>query len=106
MPRLDEYPFDPEVAAALDAIDATLAGDPVDPEHAELAELALLLVAERPEIDDGVRAVAGPARGAAVRARRRPPRARRRRVAGGAGCGSRRPEPSARCSLRCCSSPA
>jgi hypothetical protein len=52
MPRLDEYPFDPEVAAALDAIDATLAGDPVDPEHAELAELALLLVAERPQIDD------------------------------------------------------
>ena len=52
MPRLDDYPFDPEVAAALDAIDATLAGDPVDPKHAELAELALLLVGERPEIDD------------------------------------------------------
>src|ERR1700739_2478233 len=29
-------------------IDATLAGEPVDPEFAELAELALLLVAECP----------------------------------------------------------
>jgi Domain of unknown function (DUF4349) len=51
MRRLDEYPIDPEIAAQLDAIDATLAGDPVDPEHAELAELALLLAAARPEID-------------------------------------------------------
>jgi hypothetical protein len=53
MPRLDDYPIDPEIAAALDAIDATLAGEPVDPEHAELAELALLLASERPEIDAG-----------------------------------------------------
>jgi len=53
MRRLDEYPIDPEVAAALDAIDATLAGDAVDPRHAELAELALLLAAERPEMDAG-----------------------------------------------------
>jgi hypothetical protein len=51
MRRLDKYPIDPEIAAGLDAIDATLAGEPVDPEHAELAELALLLAAERPEID-------------------------------------------------------
>lgn len=51
MRRLDDYPIDPEIAAQLDAIDATLAGDPVDPEHAELAELALLLAAARPEID-------------------------------------------------------
>jgi hypothetical protein len=36
------------MAAALAAIDATLEGDPVDPEHAELAELALILRAERP----------------------------------------------------------
>jgi Domain of unknown function (DUF4349) len=51
MPRLDDYPIDPDVTAALDAIDATLAGEPVDPKHAELAELALLLADERPEID-------------------------------------------------------
>jgi hypothetical protein len=41
-------PLDPEVAASLEAIDATLAGEPVDPAHAELAELALLLAADRP----------------------------------------------------------
>ncbi len=49
MRRLDDDTLDPEIAASLDAIDATLAGDPVDPCHAELAELALLLRAERPE---------------------------------------------------------
>jgi hypothetical protein len=53
MPRLDDYPIDPDVAAALDAIDATLGGEPVDPRHAELAEMALLLAGERPEIDPG-----------------------------------------------------
>src|SRR5947209_134021 len=41
-------PLPPEVIAELDAVDATLAGEPVDPEHAEAAELALLLRAERP----------------------------------------------------------
>jgi Domain of unknown function (DUF4349) len=41
-------PLEPEMAAALAAIDATLEGDAVDPEHAELAELALILRAERP----------------------------------------------------------
>ncbi len=46
MKRTDE-PLDPEILAQLDAIDATLAGEPVDPEYAELAELALLLTAER-----------------------------------------------------------
>src|SRR6516165_7647525 len=51
MRRLDDSPIDPEIAAELDAIDATLAGDPVDPKHAEIAELALLLVGERPAID-------------------------------------------------------
>ncbi|HWE32497.1 MAG TPA: DUF4349 domain-containing protein [Solirubrobacteraceae bacterium] len=49
MKRLDDTPIDPEVAASLDAIDATLAGEPVDPRYAELAELALLLRAERPQ---------------------------------------------------------
>ncbi len=43
-------PFEPEVEAALEAIDATLAGDPVDPGHAELAELALILRADRPAV--------------------------------------------------------
>ncbi len=49
MRQLDDDTLDPEIAGALDAIDATLAGDPVDPRYAELAELALLLRAERPE---------------------------------------------------------
>jgi hypothetical protein len=44
-------PLDPEIAAQLDAIDATLAGEPVDPQYAELAELALLLRDERPAVD-------------------------------------------------------
>jgi Domain of unknown function (DUF4349) len=48
MKRLDDSPIDPEVAASLDAIDATLAGEPVDPKYADLAELALLLSADRP----------------------------------------------------------
>jgi hypothetical protein len=63
-----------EVREELAAIDATLAGDAVDPAHAELAELALLLVDERPELD-GSEAARLDARVAAVprreRARRR-----------------------------------
>ena len=51
MRQLDDAPMDPDVAAALDAIDSTLAGDPVDPKYAELAELALLLADERPGAD-------------------------------------------------------
>ncbi len=51
MRGLDETPIDPEVADALGAIDAALDGDPVDPRHAELAELALLLAGERPAPD-------------------------------------------------------
>ncbi|HUO70168.1 MAG TPA: DUF4349 domain-containing protein [Solirubrobacteraceae bacterium] len=51
MRRLDDTPIDPEIAAELDAIDATLAGEPVDPQYADIAELALLLVAERPAVD-------------------------------------------------------
>lgn len=49
----DEFPLDPEIATTLEAIDATLAGDPVDPRHAELAELALLLAADKPVIEEG-----------------------------------------------------
>ena len=51
MRLLDDAPMDPDVAAALDAIDSTLAGEPVDPKYAELAELALLLADERPLVD-------------------------------------------------------
>lgn len=51
MRRVDDPQSDPEIGASLQAIDATLAGEPVDPQHAELAELALLLASERPEID-------------------------------------------------------
>jgi hypothetical protein len=43
--------FDPEVVATLEAIDATLAGEPVDPRHADMAELAVLLADERPRVD-------------------------------------------------------
>src|SRR5437660_56183 len=56
MKRLEDAPADPEIGAALDAIDATLAGEPVDPRHAELAELALMLAAERPTPDARVAA--------------------------------------------------
>lgn len=44
-------PIDPRQTDVLEAIDATLAGEPVDPSHAEMAELALLLADERPGID-------------------------------------------------------
>ena len=50
MPLLDQDPIDPEIAATLDAIDATLAGEPVDGRYAEIAEIALLLASDRPEI--------------------------------------------------------
>ena len=69
----------PEAAAALAAIDATLAGEPVDPRYAELAELALILRDERPvvgaqfaaELDERVaRRFASPARPASAPRRR------------------------------------
>jgi hypothetical protein len=41
--------MNPDITAELEAIDATLAGEAVDPAHAELAELALLLRADRPQ---------------------------------------------------------
>ena len=47
MRQSEEMPLDPEVLAELEAIDATLAGEPVDPAYAEIAELALLLAATR-----------------------------------------------------------
>jgi hypothetical protein len=45
-------PSDLDIQAELEAIDATLAGEAVDPEHAEVAELSLLLAAERPRMSD------------------------------------------------------
>ncbi len=45
--RQAKQPLTPEQMAALAAIDATLAGEPVEPEHVEVAELALLIAAER-----------------------------------------------------------
>jgi hypothetical protein len=45
-----DEPIDPEIAASLEAIDATLAGEPVDAQYAELAEIALLLTSVRPEV--------------------------------------------------------
>jgi hypothetical protein len=50
MRLLDQDPIDPEIAATLDAIDATLAGEPVDARYAELAEIALLLSSDRPPV--------------------------------------------------------
>src|SRR6185437_4417955 len=48
----DSDPLGPEIAGALMAVDSTLAGDPVDPEYAELSELALILRRERPSTSD------------------------------------------------------
>ncbi|MGZ4296912.1 MAG: DUF4349 domain-containing protein [Solirubrobacteraceae bacterium] len=48
----DSDPLSPEIATALMAVDATLAGEPVDPEYAGLAELALILRRERPRTSD------------------------------------------------------
>ena len=50
MPQLDHDPLDPEIAATLDAIDATLAGEPVDVRYADVAEIALLLASEKPQV--------------------------------------------------------
>lgn len=47
MRQFEDMPLDPDVLADLEAIDRTLEGLSVDPFHAELAELSLLLVSER-----------------------------------------------------------
>jgi hypothetical protein len=44
-----EMPLDPEVERELEAIDRALAGEPVDPDLADLADLALELRSQRPE---------------------------------------------------------
>jgi hypothetical protein len=50
MRQSEDLPMDPDVLAELEAIDATLAGRLVDPEFAELAELTVLVAAERSQI--------------------------------------------------------
>lgn len=50
MRQSEDLPMDPDVLAELEAIDATLAGRLVDPEFAELAELTVLVAAERPSL--------------------------------------------------------
>src|SRR5579859_1770424 len=73
MRRPDGDLMEPEVREALDAIDATLAGDPVDPRFADVAELALLLRAETPRGSDEFDALLDER----VRVRFAPPRAAR-----------------------------
>jgi len=51
MKRPDDDQLDLQVAAELRAIDAALAGEPVDPRFAEVAELALLVRDDRPAAD-------------------------------------------------------
>jgi Domain of unknown function (DUF4349) len=53
MRRVDDGLLEPEIAEALQAIDATLAGDAVDPRFADVAELSLLLAADRPAAGTG-----------------------------------------------------
>ena len=52
--RSSERPVMPEfdeITTSLAVIDATLAGDAVKPEHAELAELSLIMAGQRPALD-------------------------------------------------------
>jgi hypothetical protein len=48
--RQPEFPLDPDLVVELEAIDATLSGRIVDPEFAELAELTVMVAAERPQL--------------------------------------------------------
>lgn len=50
MRRLDRSPVDPDTTAALDAIDAALAGQPVDAGQDAWAQLARAIVAQRPQM--------------------------------------------------------
>ena len=47
MRRSDDMPLDPFEMAELEAIEAAIAGREVDPEHAELAELSVLLATDQ-----------------------------------------------------------
>ena len=77
------HPFDDNETMSLEVIDATLAGEAVEPEYADLAELTLILAGQRP--------VPGPAFAAALDdrvARRfaRPAVGARPRACAGGGC--------------------
>lgn len=80
----EDHSSSPEITATLEAIEATLAGEPVDPDYAEVAEVALLLTAERPtlspefgrELDRRVEGRFGPASRGATPTPRRPSRQR------------------------------
>jgi hypothetical protein len=79
--RQPEFPLDPDLSAELEAIDATLSGRLVAPEFAELAELTVMVAAERPQLDASrARAlderVLGRFGGVAARAPHRPWRSR------------------------------
>lgn len=54
MSRRDRTPLPPDVARELAALDAALAGDPVDPDLADLGELAVQVRDARPRPDAGV----------------------------------------------------
>jgi hypothetical protein len=45
---MQQFEMDPDAELSLAVIDATLAGEAVEPEHAELAELTLILAGQRP----------------------------------------------------------
>jgi hypothetical protein len=45
---MQRFEMDPDAELSLAVIDATLAGEAVEPEHAELAELTLILAGQRP----------------------------------------------------------
>jgi Domain of unknown function (DUF4349) len=45
---MPQFELDPDAELSLAVIDATLAGEAVEPEHAELAELTLILAGQRP----------------------------------------------------------
>jgi Domain of unknown function (DUF4349) len=84
---MNQFEMDPDRARSLAVIDATLAGDVVEPEHADLAELTLILAAQRQlprrafatELDARVaRRFAGPDASAGARPARRSQRSRRR----------------------------
>ncbi len=88
MRHSDELPLDPEVLAELEAIDATLAGRIVDPVHSELAELTIMLAADRPPVPDEVaRRLDARLASALAPAARRPRPARRRRIVFGSAMG-------------------
>ena len=90
----EEMPIDPDVLAELEAIDATLRGEAVDPAHADLAELALLLADQRAALP----ADAAQSLDAAV-ARRFEPAGAAANPAGGGASTSQRPR-NARWALR------